>query len=182
MGPRTQVVCDAHDLPFKDGAFDAVVCQAVLPYVLDPARVVDEIHRVLRPGGLVYSEAAFMQQVHAGAGDFTRFTAVGHRRLYRSFDEIASGAQGGPGMALAWSIRYFVVSFARSSVARGLLSRIVTLGVFWLKYLDAFLLRRPAGLDAAAGTYFLGRRRDTPVSDAEILAAYRGAGARRASS
>ena len=32
---------------------------------------------MLRMGGLVYSEVSFLQHVHAGAWDFTRFTALG---------------------------------------------------------------------------------------------------------
>src|SRR5690606_34674507 len=52
-GPRTQLICDAHDLPFADGSFDAIVAQAVLEHVLDPRRCVSEIERVLKPAGLV---------------------------------------------------------------------------------------------------------------------------------
>lgn len=95
IGPRTAIVCDAHNLPFADGTFDAVVCQAVLEHVLDPWRVAQEVRRVLTADGYVYSEVPFMQQVHEGAFDFTRFTHVGHRRLWHEFDEIRPGAQGG---------------------------------------------------------------------------------------
>ena len=38
FGPRNDVICDAHDLPFKDSTFDAVVCTAVLEHVIDPYR------------------------------------------------------------------------------------------------------------------------------------------------
>ena len=74
IGRSTAVVCDAHDLPFADGSFDAVVIQAVLEHVIDPVRAVAELHRVLRPRGLIYSEVPFRQQVHEGAYDFTRWT------------------------------------------------------------------------------------------------------------
>jgi SAM-dependent methyltransferase len=175
IGPRTQVVCDAHQLPFSDGCFDGVIAQAVLEHVLDPQRVVAEIHRVLKPDGLVYAETPFMQQVHMGAFDITRFTMVGHRRLFRSFDELDAGVVCGPGTALIWSLRYFVRSLPRRSrVARKLLDRVVCLCFFWLKYLDDVLVSRPAAVDAASGTYFLGQRRDSPISDREVLASYRG--------
>lgn len=179
LGPRTHIVCDAHDLPFADGAFDAVVCQAVLEHVLDPLRVVEELHRVLAPRGLVYSEVPFMQQVHGGAYDVTRFTLLGHRRLYRFFDEIRSGVQGGPGMALGWSLWYFLRSLGRSRWGRGVAFGLARMTFAWLKHLDRWLVRRPGSADAASGTFFLGHRRDDAVSDEAILAGYRGAGACR---
>jgi len=176
LGPRTRVVCDAHDLPFVDGAFDAAVCQAVLEHVLDPGRVVEEIHRVLAPGGLVYSEVPFMQQVHGGAYDVTRFSLLGHRRLYRFFDEIRSGVQGGPGMALGWSLWYFMRTLARTRQGRGIAFVLARIAFWWLKHLDRWLDGAPAAVDAASGTFFLGRRREGAVSDEAILSSYRGAG------
>jgi SAM-dependent methyltransferase len=176
IGLRTEIVCDGHDLPFLDGSFDAVVCQAVLEHVLDPHRVADEVHRVLKPEGLVYSEIPFMQQVHEGAYDFTRFTHLGHRRLFRCFDEIDSGVAGGPGMALAWSARYFATAFVKGSpVLRAAVDTLVSLLTFWLTYLDSFLAARPGALDAASGTFFLGRRRSSPIADGDIIASYKGA-------
>ncbi|MGI8411175.1 MAG: class I SAM-dependent methyltransferase [Solirubrobacteraceae bacterium] len=174
---RTQIVCDAHDLPFATGAFDVVICQAVLEHVLDPVRVVSEIHRVLADDGLVYSEIPFMQQVHGGRYDVTRFTLLGHRRLYRCFDEVRSGAQGGPGMALAWSLWYFMRALAPGRIGRGLAVVLARILFFWLKYIDDFIVEKPAAIDAASGTFFMGRRRIDAVNDAEILASYRGAGA-----
>jgi SAM-dependent methyltransferase len=176
LGPRTKVVCDAHALPFADGSFDGVVCQGVLSVVVDPQQVVAELHRVLAPGGLVYSEVAFMQQVCNGAYDFTRWTPVGHARLYRRFDVLEAGASGGPGMALAWSLTYFAMSFTGSShLAHALARRLVALVAFPLPYLDRYLARQPGGLDAAAGVYLIGRRRDAPRSENAVIADYRGA-------
>ena len=175
-GPHTALICDAHDLPFADASFDAVVAQAVLEHVLDPWRCVEQIHRVLRPAGLVYAETPFMQQVHEGAHDFTRFTHLGHRRLFRRFDELDSGAVGGPGMALAWSWRYFLWSFARGPLAGSLLTTFASFTSFFFKAFDGRLIDRPRALDAAAGVYFLGRRSETMLSDRELVAGYRGAG------
>ncbi len=174
VSARTRVVCDGHDLPFVDASFDAVICQAVLEHVIDPWRVAGEIRRVLKPEGLVYSEIPFMQQVHGGAFDFTRFTLLGHRRLWRDFDEIRAGAQGGPGMALIWGILHFFRALLPLRLWK-FSDRLVTLGFFWLKYFDGYLVGRPAGQDAASGTFFLGRRRRTPLDDRAIVAGYRGA-------
>src|SRR4051812_44980824 len=44
-------VADAHELPFQDAAFDAVLVFHTLTYAQHPARVLKECGRVLRPGG-----------------------------------------------------------------------------------------------------------------------------------
>lgn len=43
---------DASALPFRDGEFDAVVCNHVLEHLLEPQRAAAEAWRVLRPGGV----------------------------------------------------------------------------------------------------------------------------------
>ncbi len=42
---------DAHHLPFPDASFDTVVCTLSLCAIADPSRAVEEMTRVLRPGG-----------------------------------------------------------------------------------------------------------------------------------
>jgi len=173
-GPRANLLCDAHEIPFADGTFDAVIAQAVLEYAIDPFRVVAEIHRVLRPRGFAYAESPFMQQVHGGPYDFFRFSHVGHRRLFRKFEEVRSGVVCGPGMALSWSYRYFLRSFVRGNVARAALDAAANVTSAWVTRFDRRLQEMPGALDAASAYYFLGRSSDKTLSHAEILAAYRG--------
>lgn len=42
---------DATRLPFAEGSFDLIVCQAAFKNFLHPLQVLNEMHRVLRPGG-----------------------------------------------------------------------------------------------------------------------------------
>lgn len=175
LTPLTQSIVDAHDIPFEDGTFDGVIAQAVLEHVADPVRCVAEMGRVLKPRGLVYAEIPFMQQVHGGGVDFTRFTHVGLRRLFRSFDEVASGPCCGPGMALAWSLQYFLLSFTTNPRLRVLLKGISRLLFFPLKYADYLLIDKPGALDAASAYYFMGRKSERILHDREILSLYRGA-------
>jgi len=172
FGPRTQLICDAHALPFADGSVDAVVVQNVLDAVLDPYRCVEEIHRVLRAGGIAYAETPFMQQVCGRRFDFTRFTYLGHRRLFRRFTTIEDGIASGPGMALAWSVQYFLLSFPRSAHTKAATRGLSRLTLSWLKRLDPYLRRRPGAFDAAAAFYFVGRKSDTVLGDRELLDLY----------
>jgi SAM-dependent methyltransferase len=173
FAPRLATIADAHDLPFPDGHFDAVICQSVLEHVADPHRCVAEIHRVLKADGLVYAETPFMQQVHQGGYDFTRFTLGGHRRLFRRFEQIDAGVEGGQAMALAWSIRALFLSLSRSAVNQIFCYFILPFFLFWLKYLDWILIRSPRAADAASELYFLGRKSEATVSDREIIRQYK---------
>jgi arsenite methyltransferase len=46
-------VADVQDLPFDDATFDAVLCESVATFIEDKRRVVDELVRVVKPGGHV---------------------------------------------------------------------------------------------------------------------------------
>jgi len=48
---------EAYGLPFRNGTFDLVVSIGVLQALVEPERVLDEIARVLRPGGALVIEA-----------------------------------------------------------------------------------------------------------------------------
>jgi SAM-dependent methyltransferase len=173
-GERAEMLCDAQQIPFEDETFDAVVAQAVLEHVADPERAVAEIWRVLKPSGLVYAETPFLQQVHAGAYDFTRYTHLGHRRLFRRFEELDGGPACGPGMALAWAWRGFLEGWFASPAARAAATAFAHLSAFWLPALDRFLVTRPAAFDCASSYYFLGEKSSRTVTDREIAEGYRG--------
>ena len=169
------VFCDAHDLPFRDGSVDAVVAQAVLEHVADPWRCAEEIHRVLKPNGIVYAETPFMQQVHLQGFDFTRFSHMGHRRLFRRFAELDSGAVAGPGTSLSWAWRYFLASWTRSPRLAKALALFGRITAFVFELTDHIAGQRPGALDGASCIFFLGTKSDAVVSDGALIAAYRGA-------
>ncbi len=175
FGPRTKLICDSHSLPFRDRSFDGVVVQAVLQLVADPYRCSDEIHRVLVNDGLVYAETSFMQPVQERGYDFTRFTHIGLRRLFRMFSEVDSGVMCGPGMALGWTYLSFLLSFATSRAMRRLAYFFAGLTAFHLKYFDRYLINKPGAFDGASGYYFLGAKAETPLSDRELVKLYKGA-------
>jgi SAM-dependent methyltransferase len=165
---HVQFLADGHQVPLKDGSVDGVWIQAVLEHVLDPQTVVAEIRRVLRPGGLVYAGTPFMQQVHEGPYDFTRFTESGHRYLFRHFTVRSSGATAGLGTQLLWSMVYFArgIHFRAGQIAR--------LAFFWLPKLDRLLNPRVT-VDGASGVFFYGHTGTETVTPAEIVSYYSGA-------
>ena len=79
------VVGDATRLPFRDGAFDALICTETLEHLPDDTGGVREIARILRPGGALlgavpshFTELLFWRLSY-GYGH----TPGGHVRIYR---------------------------------------------------------------------------------------------------
>jgi SAM-dependent methyltransferase len=167
--------CDGHSLPFRDQAFAAVVTTAVMEHVLYPEVVAAEISRVVRDGGYLYSELPFMQQVHEGAYDFTRYTMSGHRRLFNGFRQVAAGMVAGPGTALVWSLEAFFLALFPASRARMPVKACVRVIFFWLKFFDYVFRSRPSAIDGASCTYFLGQKSGHGTTDSEIISTYSGA-------
>lgn len=164
-------ICDAHYLPLAGKHYDGVWIQAVLEHVVEPGRVVAEIHRVLRDNGIVYAETPFMQQVHEGAYDFTRFTVLGHRYLFREFRMIAMGGIGGPETVLAWSLRYFAWGLTRSRTV----ARIVGATFDILLRPFAHFMVKASLHDSPSETWFMGAKSGkTEVTHKELIALYKG--------
>lgn len=71
------IVGDIHDLPFEDDSVDALLCIAVLEHVENPITAMQEMYRVLKPGGQLFIYVPFLYYYHAEEGyygDYWRFT------------------------------------------------------------------------------------------------------------
>jgi SAM-dependent methyltransferase len=58
--PEATYLADGHALPFADGSFDLVVTTAVIEYFRHPYVAMQEVHRVLRPGGRFCGNVSFL--------------------------------------------------------------------------------------------------------------------------
>jgi hypothetical protein len=61
-GPSIDHVADLCDIGLEPGRFDLVVCHRVLEHVVNDARAMREMHRVLKPGGVL--QVSVPQAVH----------------------------------------------------------------------------------------------------------------------
>src|SRR5262249_11234875 len=83
---HTDVVGDAHALPFRDKVFDRVFAFNVFEHLREPPRVAAEIQRVLKPGGEVMIHTAFLQPLHEAPHHYYNATAFGVREWFRDFE------------------------------------------------------------------------------------------------
>ncbi len=109
-----------------------------------------------------------------GAHDFTRFTPLGHRRLFRCFDTVSWGLAMGPGTTFAYSLSALLESMSRRRQFRRVAKLLGLLAAAPLRKLDRLLSRTPSSWDAAAATYYFGSRRQTPLQDRDIIKHYVG--------
>ncbi len=163
------LICDAHKLPFRSDVYDLVIIQAVLEHVVDPTMVVSECKRVLKIGGFIYAETPFMQQVHEGAYDFTRFTESGHRYLFKEFKRLNSGYLAGVGYSLLWSMDYFFSGVFRAKYV----GKVIRILFFWLKYFD-LIVPASFNIDGACAVFFLGTAEKVKLTPKEIVEHYKG--------
>ena len=104
-GEGVDYVGDIHNMPFDAAEFDGVFCTGTLEHVQDPWQAVREIHRILKPGGIVHIDVPFIQGYHADPTDFWRFTIDGLKQLCHDFEELERGVQIGPTCGLVWIAR-----------------------------------------------------------------------------
>jgi SAM-dependent methyltransferase len=80
---------DVEALGFEDASFNAVVCWSVLEHVPHPLKAISELHRVLRPGGLIWVQLPFLYPYHSSPHDYWRVTPSGLRIWMKDFEEVA---------------------------------------------------------------------------------------------
>lgn len=101
-GSRPDIYADGSALPFADACMDGVICFEVLEHVSDPALVVAEIARVLRPGGSAWISMPFLYPLHDAPHDFQRYTEFGLRRdIARAGLELVAIGKSGTALATA---------------------------------------------------------------------------------
>ena len=61
---KIDYVCDATSIPVPDGSFDVVCCTEVLEHVPEPIRAVQEMARILKPGGKLLLTAPMGSFLH----------------------------------------------------------------------------------------------------------------------
>lgn len=94
-------VMNGECLPFHDGSFDVVYAHGVLQYTRDAARMIDEIHRVLKPAGeailMVYNRYSWLNVLaklggvaleHEDAPVFNMYSIGEFRRMLGRFSRL----------------------------------------------------------------------------------------------
>ena len=160
-GPGVDLVADAHDLNMvEDNSIDCVITISTVEHVRYPQKVVKEIHRILKPGGIIYLSVPFVFPFHSDPFDFYRFSSDGVEILCEDFECIESGFNRGPASTMCHLLVHFLAilfSF-NSKTVYGINTDIFKWLLFWVKYLDYFIGNFNNAKVIHAAAFFLGKK------------------------
>jgi ubiquinone/menaquinone biosynthesis C-methylase UbiE len=61
---KADIVSESENIPVEDESFDVILCSEVLEHVHDPISTLEEIDRIIRPGGIVLITTPFTSMTH----------------------------------------------------------------------------------------------------------------------
>jgi len=127
-------------IPFCDASVPFVHCEALLEHVPEPQRVVDEVFRVLKPGGQAFFYVPFLYPYHESPDDYFRFTKSGMAYLCRNFShmQIQAADDGYAGVSMR-----FLGGF--TSPLGSILSKLIRYPAWWCMATAYIVLRKLQG-------------------------------------
>jgi SAM-dependent methyltransferase len=89
MGPGVDEVQDLHALAIPDGSVGTALLFDTIEHVRAPWKAMEELHRVLKPGGIVVMTSVWYFPIHAYPDDYWRFTSSAFRTLFEGFETVS---------------------------------------------------------------------------------------------
>lgn len=77
------VYYDGRTLPFANASFDSIFSSEVFEHIFNLPEILDELCRVLKPGGHMLVTVPFVWDEHEIPYDFARYTSFGLRHIFR---------------------------------------------------------------------------------------------------
>lgn len=71
---------------YEDESYDTVVCSGLLEHVKHPDKLIENLHRVLKPGGKAYVSASSVFSIHRGPENYFHFTHFGIKFLFEKHE------------------------------------------------------------------------------------------------
>ena len=93
-GKGVDRILDLHAIDLADASVGTVISCDTFEHVEYPRRAIEEIHRILKPDGVVVLTSVMNFPIHAYPNDYWRFTPEGFRSLLNVFNHVFVGEFG----------------------------------------------------------------------------------------
>ena len=93
-GRGVDKVLNLHNIDVPDGSVGTVITCDTLEHVEFPHTALTEIHRILKPGGMVFLSTVLDFRIHDSPADYWRFTPDGLKSLLKPFSFVFVGTVG----------------------------------------------------------------------------------------
>jgi GT2 family glycosyltransferase/glycosyltransferase involved in cell wall biosynthesis/SAM-dependent methyltransferase len=169
---HTDIVVDAHTLPFDDDVFDAAIILNAFEYYREPQRAAAELYRVLKPGAKLLIVTTLFHRPHEKPSHFYHCTRYGLEEWFAKFhtESLRVGDDLNPSFTMGWITSEIELAL-RAELGDGAADRFLQtrlddlVGAFRDPALrdqafwgDISRLSQPAQEIAAAGFEFIGRK------------------------
>lgn len=145
-------ISDLGSIPIVNNRYDLIICTQVLEHVTNPQDVINELFRVLKPGGELWLSAPFYFEEHEKPFDYYRFTKFGLTYLFESagFMIVHLNELEGYYMTLAYQLKHGSknIPINMESYGGGLIGFLTTPIMIFVKLLLSILSVLFAHLDA----------------------------------
>ena len=158
---NVDVVADIGNLPFKSNSIDVIINEAVLEHNKNPQLLIKEMHRVLKPGGLIYITTVFVASFHSSPNDYYRWSKEGLRELLGGFKEKEIGIICGPTSAMLSIFNEWLAIFCSFGIKylHQILLIMFTVITSPLKIFDYLISKFPSAQNIAYGFYYIGTKK-----------------------
>tara|TARA_B100000315_G_C14557335_1_gene578801 strand:- start:659 stop:1570 length:912 start_codon:yes stop_codon:yes gene_type:complete len=155
------IINDICNIPLLDEKIDLVLSSSVLEHVYNPEIAVQEMHRVIKPGGYVYAEIPFMRSYHMIPIDYQRYTISGIEELFKrnGFKLVEKGICSGPFTAIVlFLIDFCSTLFKFNNYLSAIIGLILSLILHPFKYLDRLFESSNWAEVCACNFYYIGKK------------------------
>jgi len=86
--PIADVKADICDLPFKDNKFNFIICNHVLEHIPDDTKAMEEIYRILAPGGTAILQVPYKAHLETTFEDDSVTDPKERARIFGQYDHV----------------------------------------------------------------------------------------------